>query len=107
MSRAAGTSGLSDAPQRVTALVRGRVQGVGFRVATARRAHALCVSGWVRNLHDGRVEVAAEGASAAVEAMLDFLAEGPRGALVERVDSRSEPVRGESGFEILPDVERT
>jgi DNA ligase D-like protein (predicted 3'-phosphoesterase) len=51
----------------IRAVVRGRVQGVGFRDATVRRAHELGVMGWVRNAEDGSVLVHAEGEEAAVE----------------------------------------
>jgi len=49
----------------------GRVQGVGFRYTTQRRAVEQGVSGWVRNLPDGRVELLAEGPEAAVEKLLE------------------------------------
>jgi DNA ligase D-like protein (predicted 3'-phosphoesterase) len=77
----------------VRALVRGHVQGVGFRDATVRRARSLGVLGWVRNREDGAVEVHAEGPSAAVEALVAFLRDGPRGA--EVADVEVEPVRVE------------
>jgi DNA ligase D-like protein (predicted 3'-phosphoesterase) len=63
--------------------VSGIVQGVGFREATRRRADALELMGWVRNAEDGTVVVHAEGAAEAVEQLLDFLREGPRGAVSE------------------------
>lgn len=69
----------------IRAVVRGRVQGVGFRDATVRRARSLGVQGWVRNEDDGGVRVHAEGAADAVEALLGFLRAGPRGAHVEEV----------------------
>jgi acylphosphatase len=66
--------------------VRGRVQGVGFRASTAHEARRLGLSGWVRNLPDGTVEVAARGEAAAVDALIGWLAQGPRGARVTGVD---------------------
>jgi len=82
-------------------IVHGRVQGVFFRDTTRRRAVELDVSGWVRNNPDGTVEAAFEGDAEAVERMVSFAREGPRGALVERVDVIDEPLEGRSGFRIL------
>lgn len=90
---------------RTRAVVSGVVQGVGFRIATERRARTLAVSGWVRNLADGRVECVAEGRPEAVDGLLAFLAIGPPGAIVDGVDSRPESAEGLSGFEIRPDGE--
>jgi acylphosphatase len=70
----------------VRATVRGTVQGVGFRDATRRRARRVGALGWVRNAADGSVLVHAEGPAAAVEELLAFLREGPRGARVEDVE---------------------
>lgn len=70
----------------IRATVRGRVQAVGFRDATVRRAHELGVLGWVRNAEDGSVLVHAEGQADAVEAIAAFLREGPRGAQVSEVE---------------------
>jgi len=66
----------------IRAQASGRVQGVGFREATRRRASELGVRGWVRNAEDGAVTVHAEGPAAGVEALVCFLREGPRGAEV-------------------------
>jgi acylphosphatase len=77
------------------------VQGVFFRDTTRRRAVELGISGWVRNNPDGSVEAVFEGADDAVERMVRFAGEGPRGALVERVDVVDEPPEGLSGFRIL------
>jgi acylphosphatase len=74
---------------------------VFFRDTTRRRAVELGVSGWVRNNPDGTVEAAFEGECDAVERMLRFAHEGPRGALVERVDVIEEPPEGLSGFRIV------
>jgi len=82
------------------ALVRGRVQGVGFRDAAVRRARSLGVLGWVRNREDGAVEVHAEGAPAAVEALVAFLREGPRGADVTGVEVESVRVEGHEQFAV-------
>jgi len=72
-------------PIAVRAVVRGAVQGVGYRDATVRRALELGAMGWVRNAGDGRVLVHAEGSERAVEGLLAFLREGPRGARVADV----------------------
>ncbi len=72
--------------------VSGRVQGVWFRESTRRRAQELGVSGWVRNLADGRVEVDFVGSRASVEAAIEFVRTGPPHAQVGAVE----------GFEIEP-----
>ena len=67
--------------------MHGRVQGVSFRFYTERRAGALGLTGYVRNLPGGRaVEVVAEGDRDSLTQLLEWLEEGPRGARVERVD---------------------
>ncbi len=87
--------------RRVHVRVSGRVQGVFFRGATERRMRELGVTGWVRNLPDGRVEAVVQGEAAQIDSALAFLREGPRGALVEHVEIRDEPVRDdESDFEV-------
>lgn len=63
----------------------GRVQGVGFRYATAEKALALGVTGYVRNLPDRRVEVLACGEEKAVTALRDWLWQGPQLARVSDV----------------------
>ena len=69
-----------------TGVVTGRVQGVGFRYFVARAARGLGLSGYVRNLRDGAVQVAAAGDRAALESLAAFLEEGPPGAVVESVE---------------------
>jgi acylphosphatase len=80
---------------RVRVFAGGRVQGVAYRFYAEKCAARLGVSGWVRNLPDGRVEVLAEGSGEVVESFLDLLKEGPRLALVESFDVRREPSTGE------------
>jgi acylphosphatase len=82
-------------------IVRGLVQGVGFRVSVARRARERDLAGWVRNRPDGSVEAVFEGERAAVEALVRFCREGPRGALVSEVETVDEEPEGVGGFEIL------
>jgi acylphosphatase len=79
-------------------VIHGRVQGVFFRDTTRRRAAERGVSGWVRNNRDGTVEAVFEGEPDAVESMVRFAHEGPRGAVVERVDVINEEPEGLSGF---------
>jgi acylphosphatase len=67
-------------------LVRGRVQGVGFRWFVEREAHILGVAGWVRNKADGRVEVLAQGTRQQLDALSLRLREGPRAARVDDVE---------------------
>jgi acylphosphatase len=71
---------------RLTALIRGRVQGVGYRAFVRRRALDLKISGYVENLPDGRVEVVAEGERSELEHLLVLLREGPPHADVEDID---------------------
>ena len=65
--------------------VTGRVQGIGFRWFVRERATALDLAGWVRNLEDGGVEVAASGPDAAISQFVAAVQEGPPGALVRQV----------------------
>jgi DNA ligase D-like protein (predicted 3'-phosphoesterase) len=81
-------------------VVTGAVQGVGFREATRRRARELGLLGWVRNDEDGSVAVHAEGAPAAVDALIAFLHEGPRAAVVGHVAVESVKVEGHEQFAI-------
>ena len=76
-------------------LIVGHVQGVGFRLSTARKAAELGVRGWVRNRSDGSVEAVVQGTPDAVAAMIAWARHGPRAARVERVEV--EP--GEGVFE--------
>jgi acylphosphatase len=83
-------------------VIRGFVQGVGYRYSTARTARARGVAGWVRNASDGSVEAVFEGAADAVETMLSWSARGPRGAEVTAIEVTEETPEGLTGFEILP-----
>lgn len=71
--------------KRLHAIVEGRVQGVGFRQWTCRNAQTLGLTGWVRNLEDGRVELIAEGRQEEVDALLEDLKQGPPLAKVSQV----------------------
>lgn len=82
--------------------VHGRVQGVGFRAATQRKAAGLGLAGWVRNRGDGSVEGLAGGPQEALEAFRRWLAEGPPAAQVTALDwqAATEPVS--PGFFVRP-----
>lgn len=73
-------------------LVSGKVQGVGFRFALADLARDLNIQGWCRNLPDGRVEAQLCGETSRVEQLLDWLNQGPPGAVVEHVDIQHQAV---------------
>ena len=90
------------ASRRLQALVRGRVQAVGFRQFVWSRAARLGLAGWVRNGDDGRsVEIEAEGPTDALERLLDLLRQGPYGARVDDVQaSWSDEPRGYTAFEV-------
>jgi acylphosphatase len=85
---------------RKRVLIAGRVQGVWFRESCREQAVALGVTGWVRNLSDGRVEAVLEGREAAVDRVVQWCHEGPRSARVDRVDVETEEPIGESGFHV-------
>ncbi len=80
---------------RVRVLIDGRVQGVAYRFYAEKSASRLGITGWVRNLEDGRVEVLAEGSAGDIAGFLERLKEGPSLARVEGFDVRREPATGE------------
>jgi len=82
-------------------VVRGRVQGVGFRWFVEREAHILGIAGWVRNNHDGVVEVLAQGTGEQLSGLRSRLRQGPRAARVDAVEeSPAQPKDGLSSFRI-------
>ena len=82
-------------------IVRGRVQGVGFRWFVEREAHILGIAGWVRNNHDGSVEVLAQGTRDQLTGLHSRLREGPRAARVDAVEvSEASAVNGLNSFRI-------
>jgi acylphosphatase len=81
-------------------IVHGRVQGVFFRDTARRMAQSRGVAGWVRNTPEGTVEAVLEGEPDAVEELVRWCREGPRGAGVERVDVIEEEPEGLEGFRI-------
>lgn len=84
-------------------LVRGEVQGVGFRAWTERTARALGLSGWVRNRADGGVDIHAEGEPGAEADLEAACRHGPPSARVDEVLSRDVPVEGDCRFIIRYD----
>lgn len=82
-------------------IVHGRVQGVFFRDTARRMAQSRGLGGWVRNTPEGTVEAVFEGEPEAVESMVAWCGEGPRGALVERVELTAEQPEGLTEFRIV------
>ena len=86
---------------RIHVIASGRVQGVAYRYYAEREALGLAVTGWVKNMFDGRVEVVAEGEKAILEQFIELLRQGPRLARVDRLEIAWEDHRGEfSDFRI-------
>ncbi len=85
---------------RYRVLISGQVQGVNFRAACQRMAWQRGVTGWVRNLDDGRVEAVFEGPAADVQHLLDWVRRGPRLAVVTDVAVRAERPEGLGSFVI-------
>jgi len=87
--------------ERLHAVIRGDVQGVGFRYFVLRKAQQLGLRGWVRNNDDGTVELVAEGARQDLEQLKRAVGEGPRMARVDRVDTRWQNATGNlAGFDL-------
>jgi len=101
-NRPAGTTRAArPAMRRVHVLVSGKVQRVGFRLFTPRRAVRLKLTGWVKNLRDGRVEAVVEGPAGKVEELLAAIRQGPPQARVDELKVAEEPFRGEfTTFEV-------
>jgi len=96
-----GSGGAERERARLVVAVRGRVQGVGYRVFALREAMRLDLAGWVANERNGAVSVVAEGPRGDLEALVERLEAGPPAALVEHVDVHWEPARGlGAGFRI-------
>jgi acylphosphatase len=86
--------------KRVRVVVTGRVQGVWFRASTQEMATRLQLVGWVRNRSDGVVEACFEGNDLDVDRAVAWCHEGPSRARVDGVEVASEPLVGESTFEV-------
>jgi len=80
-------------------IVRGRVQGVGYRWWTVGQAKTLGLAGWVRNRHDGSVEILAMGAAQALEHLAAACARGPAAASVTAIERDGADDDGSVGFE--------
>ncbi|MGC8961610.1 MAG: acylphosphatase [Candidatus Bathyarchaeia archaeon] len=97
-----GSDGIKVRRVRAHIYVSGQVQGVFFRYETCRVARELGISGWVRNLPDGRVEAVAEGEEDAVEKLIQFCRKGPPAARVTDVEVKyEEPKGGDRNFKII------
>lgn len=81
-------------------IVRGRVQGVGFRWFVERNARSLKLGGWVRNISSGDVEVLAEGSETSLHKLREKLERGPLGARVTGVEEMEAPEAGFQNFQI-------
>jgi acylphosphatase len=85
-------------PIRVHLYIHGLVQGVFYRDTMRRVAQSLDLTGWVKNLPDGRVEAVVEGEEEKVDQLVSWCHEGPPSAHVSKVDLSREPCTGEYGF---------
>ncbi len=91
-------------------VVRGRVQGVGFRAFVEDEAIRRGLAGWVRNRRDGAVEAVIAGTAEAVAGMIEACRNGPPGAQVDAIDEREETATGlklrdqRESFSVLPTV---
>ena len=89
------------APTRtVHVRIEGRVQGVGYRVWTERKATSLGLLGWVRNRRDGTVEAVFQGPGGTLEAMIKACRAGPPGAIVTGLETRAEDSDPFNAFEV-------
>jgi acylphosphatase len=93
---------LLSSPRRIHLWISGRVQGVGYRAATADKAMGVGVNGWVRNLPDGRVEAVFEGSSSQVDSMLCWCYQGSPASVVQSISHQEEAPEGLQSFEIRP-----
>lgn len=86
---------------RKHAFISGVVQGVGFRYSTMFEARKLGLTGWVKNLFDGRVETEFQGDAEAVAALEQWLHHGPPAAIVDNCELHlAQPKDGERSFEV-------
>lgn len=83
--------------------IRGKVQGVGYRESMRRQAEQLRIVGWVRNRHDGSVEALIQGTQSAVDALIDWVHQGPMSAKVLRVQVTEDTPQLSAGrFSVWP-----
>jgi len=92
----------SRAIETVDLAVRGRVQGVGFRIFVAMTADRLKVSGWVKNLPDGSVQIQATALRSILDELITAVTVGPHCSRVEQVETLKQKAPGDltEGFEI-------
>lgn len=81
--------------ERLTMLISGKVQGVNYRASAAEKANSLGVTGYARNLPDGRVEIVAEGTPASLVSLRQWCRDGPPAAAVDTVNSTEDSATGE------------
>jgi len=86
---------------RAHVYISGKVQGVGYRLSTQEEAVKLGLTGWVKNLPDGRVEAVLEGEATAVEQMIQWCHQGPRAAIVRDVIVERETPEGLATFQVV------
>lgn len=87
--------------KRYHLIISGRVQGVSYRMSAWEKARQLGLSGWVRNLRDGRVEMVIEGEADKLDEMTEWAGQGPRFASVTNIDITEEVASGDfDDFEI-------
>jgi len=87
--------------ERIHAIIKGKVQGVCYRMETRRAAIKMGVNGWVRNLKDGSVEAVFEGDESAVNQLLKWCWQGPASAKVENIETQKEDYLNEfNSFDI-------
>jgi acylphosphatase len=87
--------------KRVHLIVVGQVQGVFFRASASQVARSLQLSGFVRNLSNGNVEIAGEGEEEALKRLIDWCRKGPPGAYVERLNVAWKEASNQfTGFEV-------
>ncbi len=86
---------MSENKVRKNVYISGRVQGVGFRASTRRKAKQVGVKGWVRNLYDGRVEAVFAGEKEKVQKLINYVNKGPSFARVENVEVIDREYKGE------------
>ena len=84
--------------------ITGRVQGVGYRIWAERTAQSLGIRGWVRNRHDGSVELQGTGGKDAIDALIEACRQGPPAASVTDVIVTDTEDDGGSGFSARPTI---
>tara|TARA_B100000959_G_scaffold287040_1_gene368806 strand:+ start:732 stop:1016 length:285 start_codon:yes stop_codon:yes gene_type:complete len=88
---------MGEKTKRMMSLVRGRVQGVGFRYHTALKANQLGLQGWIRNNKDGSVQVEAQGQEGSLNDLIGYLYKGPGHAKVDEVETKWIETKESSG----------